>query len=228
MITRRRFVDGAVASIAGASVASTTRNYVQLFGAGERADSIRKRLNEGGAAPRAASKTVGLVVPDPFQRFFAEVAASLLNTLTSHEYGLIISSSRGDADLEDQVIRQMLGRNVDALVVASCKSQTEALEPAAHAGASRIFRSADKRTRLFRFVGNDDALAGELATRHLIDMGCRRIAYIGAAVSSSSDRERACRAVLSAITSMYLCEHAGENCRETEGRCLYAGFESIC
>ena len=29
------------------------------------------------------------------------------------------------------------------------------------------------------FVGVDDAAVGELATAHLIDVGCRRIAHIG-------------------------------------------------
>jgi LacI family transcriptional regulator len=144
------------------------------------------------------SKMVGLIVPDLFHGFFAEVAAGMSDALASHGYGLILSSSRESAELERKEIRQMLARSVDALIVCSCDSQPEALKLAARDVPlvlldRRIAGDAD-----FRFVGTDDVLVGELATQHLIDIGRRRIAYIGGpAFSPSGDRERGYRAVLS-------------------------------
>jgi LacI family transcriptional regulator len=196
MITRRKFIDGAVAGIVGASVASSTRSYAQILGTDERVGSISTQLYERASAPSTASMMVGLVVPDPFQRFFAEIAVGLSDALALHGYGLIISSSRHNADLENKVVKQMLARNVDALIVATCESQTATLELAAREVPLVLL---DRRIggAAFQFVGTDDALAGELATQHLIDIGRRRIAYIGANVSSSNDRERAYRTVLS-------------------------------
>jgi LacI family transcriptional regulator len=49
----------------------------------------------------------------------------------------------------------------------------------------------------FWLVGSDDLLVGELATQHLIDIGRRRIAFIGAAgFSPTNDRQSSYLAVL--------------------------------
>jgi LacI family transcriptional regulator len=56
-------------------------------------------------------------------------------------------------------------------------------------------------------VGNDDLLAGELATQHLVDTGRRRIAFIGAAsFSPTSDRKDGYLAVL-ARTGVKISPH---------------------
>jgi LacI family transcriptional regulator len=196
MITRRKFIDGAVAGIVGVSVAPTKRIYAHILNSDKHVGPPSARVDEADTAPFTASKIVGLVIPDPFQRFFAEIAASLADTLALHGCGLVISPSRGNADLENRVIQQMLARNVDALVVASCQSHTAALELASRE-APLVLLDRRISSSAFRFVGTDDALAGELATQHLIDIGRRRIAYIGAAVSPSSDRDSAYRTVLS-------------------------------
>src|ERR1700678_3921608 len=63
------------------------------------------------------SKIIGLIVPDLFHGFFAEVAAGMSDALGRHGYGLILSSSRDSVEMEAKEIRQMLARSVDALVV---------------------------------------------------------------------------------------------------------------
>jgi len=143
------------------------------------------------------SKMIGLIVPDLFHGFFAGVSAGMSDALGEHGYGLIISSSRDSAELERKEIRQMLARNVDALIVASCELQSAALDSAAREVPLVLLDRRIAGSPAFRFVGTDDVLAGELATQHLVDIGRRRIAYIGGAFSPSSDREHAYRAVLS-------------------------------
>ena len=143
------------------------------------------------------SKMIGLIVPELFHGFFAEVAAGMSDALGKGGYGLIISSSRDDEELERREIKQLLTRNVDALVVASCESQMARLESAdREAPVILLDRRVAKRNAL-PFVGTDDRLAGRLATQHLIDIGRSRIAFIGGpGFSPTIDRERAYRAVL--------------------------------
>src|SRR5271165_2538733 len=62
---------------------------------------------------------VGLVVPDLLHPFFAQVAKSLSRALLKKGYGLIIATSDGDPQLEKQEIDQLLGRRLDALLIAS-------------------------------------------------------------------------------------------------------------
>ena len=143
------------------------------------------------------SKMIGLIVPDLFHGFFSEIAASMSDELRIPGYGLLIASSREDGDLERNEIEQMLARNVDALVVASCKTASKTL----HAAAADVpLVLLDRRVQgvdAASYVGTNDLLVGELATRHLLSIGRKRIAYIGGPLSSpAQDRESAYRRVL--------------------------------
>jgi LacI family transcriptional regulator len=144
------------------------------------------------------SKMIGLIVPELFHGFFGGVAAGMSDALTEQGYGLIISSSRDSEPLERSEIRQMLARSVDAIVVASCGSKPDALLAANHDVPVILMDRRVGSPGDFWMVGTDDRKAGELATQHLIDTGCKRIAYIGGAavLSPTSDREEGFRAAI--------------------------------
>ncbi len=144
------------------------------------------------------SRMIGLIVPELFHGFFGGVAAGMSDALTEEGYGLIISSSRDGEELEKREIRQMLARSVDAIVVASCMSDAETLMSADRDVPVVLLDRRVGPASAFWMVGTDDRLAGEMATQHLIDMGRRRIAYIGAAsLSPTKDREEGYRGALS-------------------------------
>lgn len=144
------------------------------------------------------SRMIGLIVPELFHGFFGGVAAGMSDALTDQGYGLIISSSRDDESLEKSEIRQMLARSVDAIVVASCGSKPDALVSANHDVPIILLDRRVGAAGTFWMVGTDDRKAGEMATKHLIDTGRKRIAYIGAStnLSPTSDREEGFRAAL--------------------------------
>jgi len=128
---------------------------------------------------------VGLVVPDLIHPFFAEVAQSLSRTIRSHGYSLILSSSEEDPELESQEIRQLVARRLDALVIASTAMSGEQFDRLKqhHQPYLLIDRSFPDRSE--NFVGIDDVAVGRIATQHLIDIGCRRIAHIGGRENST-------------------------------------------
>jgi LacI family transcriptional regulator len=121
---------------------------------------------------------VGLIVPDLLHPFFAEVAASISDTLRKDDYYLVVSSSQEDPELEEQEISQLLARQLDALIIASCRSTVEVfLRIEKHRTPYVLIdRSFSGLSR--NFVGADDFAAGMLATQHLVDIGCKRIAHI--------------------------------------------------
>jgi LacI family transcriptional regulator len=144
------------------------------------------------------SRMIGLIVPELFHGFFGGVAAGMSDALTEEGYGLIISSSRDSEELEKREIRQMLARSVDAIVVASCGSNPDALLSADRDVPVILLDRRVGAVGAFWLVGTDDRLAGEMATHHLIDTGRTHIAYIGAAsLSPTNDREEGYRAALS-------------------------------
>jgi len=171
----------------------------------ETRERVRRRMRELNYRPNLAARalvtgrthTIGLVVPDLVHPFFGEVAGGLSKLLRKKGYGLIISSSDGDAGLESKAIEQLLARRVDALILASSQR-----DPGCFRGIEKqktplvlIDRRPDGGD--VNFVGADDEEIGRMATGHLIEMGCRRIAHIGGpGVSTAAGRLRGFRQAL--------------------------------
>jgi LacI family transcriptional regulator len=121
---------------------------------------------------------VGLVVPDLLHPFFAEIAKSLSGSLGSKGYLLIIASSEEDPDLEAREIRQLQARHLDALVIASCAMDGSHIEKLTQQNEPYVLIDRNFSGIRSNFVGTDDVSAGRIATEHLVQIGCRRIAHI--------------------------------------------------
>ena len=88
---------------------------------------VLKRMQELNYQPNLAARalitgrtwTVGLIVPDLLHPFFAQIAKAISAQIRGHGYGLIITSSEEDAELEQQEIEQLLARRVD-VILCSC------------------------------------------------------------------------------------------------------------
>jgi len=128
---------------------------------------------------------VGLIVPDLVHAFFSEVAKSISAMVRKKGFGLVISSSNDDPQLEQDEISLMVRHRIDVLVVASCQEDSKSLRAVAKETPLVLL---DRRFRNFdaNFVGTDDVLVGKMATEHLIEMGYRRIAHIGGRKTSTS------------------------------------------
>jgi LacI family transcriptional regulator len=140
---------------------------------------------------------IGLVVPDLLHPFFAEVAKSLSLAIRPEGYALLISSSDEDPALEEQEIRLLLARRIDAIVVASTATTDESFDALRKGKHKFLLIDRNFSNPSDTFVGVDDFEAGRLATEHLIKVGCKRIGHItGTATSTGSSRLRGYREAL--------------------------------
>lgn len=147
---------------------------------------VLKRMEELHYQPNFAARalitgrswTIGLVVPDLLHPFFAHVAKAISASVRSQGYSLIITSSEEDPVLERQEIEQLLARRVDALLIASAQETVESFRRIEKLQTPYILIDRRFKGLAANFVGVDDQAAGLLATRHLIEQGCRRIAHI--------------------------------------------------
>jgi len=121
----------------------------------------------------------GLVVPDLVHPFFGQVARGLASELRKKGYCLVLSSSEDDGELEQQEIELLLARRVDLLIVASVQEQPASFQRLNEMKVPYILIDRKIEGLEANFVGVDDAAVGALATSHLVDVGCRRIAHIG-------------------------------------------------
>ncbi len=137
------------------------------------------------------SFAVGLVVPDLVHPFFAELAKSLSGTLRQKGFALMLASSEEDPEIERNEIRTMLNRGMDAIVVASCQPHAMARPFLGDTNIPLVLLDRRFRSLKANFVGCNDVMAGEMATRHLLETGRTRIAHIGGSSTSPSlDRLR--------------------------------------
>jgi LacI family transcriptional regulator, galactose operon repressor len=185
------------------TVSKVLRNHEDI--SAETRERVLKRIEELNYQPNPAAQAlvtgkmhlVGLVVPDLVHAFFAQVAKGVSRILREKGYGLVISSSEEDPELERQEIRQMLVRRLDVLMIASTQWTVESFRDIEKQG--RRYVLVDRRLLgiAANYVGTDDIAVGSLATSHLIENGCRRVAHLGGRnVSTALDRLQGYRGAL--------------------------------
>ncbi len=166
------------------TVSKVLRNHSDI--SEETRERVLARIKELDYRPNLAARSlvtgrsylVGLVVPSLLHPFFAEVAKAISETLRGHGYYLIISSSEEEPELEEQEIDHLLERRLDMLIIASCRSTLDLFHRIEKQGTPYVLIDRSFQGLAANFVGVDDEAAGDLATQHLIDVGCKRIAHI--------------------------------------------------
>src|SRR5713101_5669008 len=140
---------------------------------------VLKRMKELNYQPNMMARglasgrtyTIGLVVPDLVHPFFAEFAKSLGGVLRTSNRALILASSEEDPELERQEIRTLLNRGVDVLLIASCQANLRNFYELGDARTPYLLFDRNFPHLAAHFVGTDDVRVGEMATRHLIEIG---------------------------------------------------------
>jgi LacI family transcriptional regulator len=123
---------------------------------------------------------VGLVIPDLMHSFFAEVANGLTKELGPVGYQIVVVNSDENADTERTQIELLLARNVDGLVVASAQHDWRRGIPHVLKNHTTPFVLIDRMPSGVKvnYVGTRDEDLGALATEHLLEQGCVRLAHI--------------------------------------------------
>jgi LacI family transcriptional regulator len=148
---------------------------------------VLKRMKELNYRPNLMARglakgftyTVGLIVPDLVHPFFAEFAQGLGRELRNSGHGLVLASSEEDPEVERSELRTMLDRGVDVLIIASCQPHLRNFYELADVRTPYVLFDRNFPELNANFVGSNDVLVGEMATAHLMELGCKRIAHIG-------------------------------------------------
>ena len=179
------------------TVSKALRNHSDV--AAETRERVLRRARELQYQPNLTARglasrrsfLIGLIVPDMMHSFFAEVAKGIGDRLEPRGYQSLIANSGERADRELQQIRSFMGRGVDGLIIASAAvSATGPLaEALAAAGVRYVLIDRAIAGLNANYVGVDNEKIGYLATTHLIEQGCQRVAHIqGPAIPTGSGR----------------------------------------
>jgi LacI family transcriptional regulator len=199
---------------------------------------VLQRVKELNYQPNPAAQAlvtgrtnlIGLIVPDLVHPFFAQVAKGISAKLRPSGYSLIIASSEDDPNLERRELDQMLGRRVDAVILASTQTNPGYFHRIEHQRLPIVLLDRRIPGLTADFVGIDDVMAGSLATRHLLKIGCRTIAHIaGSDVSTAADRAAGYNAELArqkvSLPAGYVVKHGrGDDSGDAAG---YTGMKAL-
>jgi len=175
---------------ARAGVSSTTVSHVindtRPVSAGLRG-RVEAAMAELGFQPNALARslrrkrthTLGMIVPDSANPFFAEVGRGIEDTSFAAGYSVILCNSDGDSARELLYMDLLIRKQVDGVLLVPTGSQTELALTFQTRNIPTVVIDRDIPGAAVDRVHIDNAAGGYLATRHLIELGHRRIGYIG-------------------------------------------------
>jgi LacI family transcriptional regulator, galactose operon repressor len=141
------------------------------------------------------SRSIGLVVLDIRNPFFTDIARGAEERAAEMGMTLLVGSSQEDPVREGAYLDLFLEQRVSGVLLSPVADTRSRLERLRANGVPVVLVDRQSKDHTFSSVAVDDVVGGRLAVRHLIDVGRRRIAYVGgpASIRQVADRLRGAR-----------------------------------
>ena len=152
--------------------------------------------------PGQRSATIGLVVPNLVQPHHSAIGSAVDQVAHAHGHMLLLGTSDDDPARERDLVRTLLGRRVDGLLVVTCDADHRHLLVDGRVPIPTVFVDRPPCGVEVDHVVFDNRSGARMAVEHLHALGHRRIAYVGrgddGAIYPSMERMRGYRESLSA------------------------------
>jgi LacI family transcriptional regulator len=187
-----------VARLAGVSLgtASAVINGVQTVSSERRERVLRAmqaldyRPNELSRSLKSKrSRTIGVVVPDITNPFYAEAFRAIASAAREHDITVILCDTNNDVSQEARQLDALHGRRVDGILIA-CTDSRSSYDSLSRRGVTAVFFELIPLAGSFMAVSTDHVEAGRLATRHFLELGHQRIAFLMTNRHLSTNRGR--------------------------------------
>ena len=170
-----------------AGVSTSTVSYV-LSGRRPISPATRDRVNASiaklGYRPHAAARglrgqtyTIGVMLPDLRNLFFADILDGITAQLGGSDYQVLLAPGCNGEKEESRVIEAMIDRSMDGLVLIAPVSSKTRLNGVARSVPTVVVGRHGPSTT-YDSVTDDDLAGAALVVDHLADLGHRRIAHI--------------------------------------------------
>lgn len=168
------------------------------------------------------SRSVGLVVLDVANPFFTDLARGAENAAAEEGLAILLGNSDENGDRERAYVDLFEEQRVHGLLISPLGEVGPELEQLRRRGTPVVLVDRDGSGRGFSSVSMDDRAGGELACRHLLDLGRRRIAFVGGSESirQVSDRLSGARRAVASVANAQLDVYSGETLTVLEGRAI--------
>ncbi|WP_303968605.1 LacI family DNA-binding transcriptional regulator [Sporosarcina ureae] len=136
------------------------------------------------------SKTIGLIVGDISNPFFSETSKVVIKNAREQEIDVIISDTDYRLENLESALRNMVGRRVDGILVASVDRRDTVTTDLARKGFPIVLFNRHTDDKGTPYVVLDNERGSWLAVDHLVNLGHKRIAYISGSLSFSTFQQR--------------------------------------
>ena len=188
-----------VARLAGVSTATVSHTINNTrYVSSETKEKVYKAIAELGYTPDASARsfrtgkkrTIGFIVPDIANKFFATMIESVENYLSAHGYQLIIANTKEDMDREETNIRLLTAGLVDGLLIASTMNDFQRFDELIPAGFPVVLVDRTFETKKYSSVCVSNFQPIYRSVCRLAGKGDRRIGIIGGLPRLSTTVER--------------------------------------
>ncbi|WP_082234674.1 LacI family DNA-binding transcriptional regulator [Halobacillus massiliensis] len=154
---------------------------------------VKKLMKQMGYHPNVnarnlasrSTQTLGIVMPFSADKslqnpFFPEVLRGISSIAHKQNYSISISTGETDQEILDSVERMVYGNRIDGVILL----YSQVNDPVFHFLLEKDFPfvivgKPTERTDEITHVDNDNVKSGSEITKHLIDLGHKRIGFIG-------------------------------------------------
>lgn len=167
-------------------------------------DSVRKSIisiaNEIGYHPNQIARglatsnttTIGLVVPDNTNPFFANIARGVEDTAYNEKYNIFLVNTAEEPAREKAALRSLSQKGVDGLILCSSRLPIHVMEQEINRFPAVVLLNREmKRPPAHTVTINiNDQRGAQLAIGYLLANGRSRIAYLDGPPNSTSAKRR--------------------------------------
>ncbi|MDR3750987.1 MAG: LacI family DNA-binding transcriptional regulator [Terracidiphilus sp.] len=162
------------------------------------AEKIRKIAAESGYRASAVARglvtrrtrTIGLVVTTVADPFTSEVVSGIEQTANDHGYSVFLADSNADPERERKVVQAFAERRVDGIIVTSSRVGALYLPMLSEMMVPIVLVNDQHPGAFVHSVMICNQEGSRAVAKHLVELGHRRIAYLGDKFGYQSDTER--------------------------------------
>jgi DNA-binding LacI/PurR family transcriptional regulator len=161
----------------------------------ERIRRIAREMNYHPSAAARSLKTnrtrvIGVVISHIADPFFSEVLQGVDDVAQNYGYSLFIASAQHDSQREQAIVKTMRENRVDGVIICSTPFSTAQGKQLMVDDTPIVVVNNQSAEDYHYSIYHDDLDGSRQVTRHLIELGHRRIAYLGNSSSGRTNLDR--------------------------------------
>jgi LacI family transcriptional regulator len=176
-----------VAKQAGVSTATVSR---VLSGVGRARPETRARVLDAArvlefrpslvarSLKQRATRTLGLIVTDIENPYFPQLVRAVEDAANAEGYAILLCNANEDPEREATYLDVLVERRVDGMIVAASTIGTRQREWLAHPPVPVVLVNTSASQVDLPSIASDNRAGGQLAARHLLELGHRRFGYL--------------------------------------------------